>query len=251
MVIIPRIRDSINSTGTSDLACNGSPGEDGWVYIGAQLDDRDYSYLLLDGNGIDWEVGVCYSTWDAQALRSTVFRSVVMDSTNGGGAISLSNSTPHSIFLNKPAFMANRPSSHMHTSVATSFPDGVWTDVVWSTEAQNTHQVLTLWSSGSPSVFSIPGWTDEIRFSGNIAVEATAGGAGRWYVRVVDPAGSPISSAQFDEQGSTTDIVTVPFSVRFIHPDWHDQNCKVQVLRSGVAGILHPSLSFVDVEVMR
>lgn len=95
-VYAERVKDTTIDTGTGTVTLSGTAPTGFRTFSSVFTVDTDYfPYMLLDGNGIGWERG--YAKLDT--IGTELARSFVIESTNSNSTISLSGTTPHTIFV--------------------------------------------------------------------------------------------------------------------------------------------------------
>jgi hypothetical protein len=86
-----RVRETSTTTGTGNVTLAGAVAQFQTFNTAFGLNVPFY-YAIIDGDGVDWEVGRGYLS-----ASTTLVREVVHDSSNSGSAIDLSANT-HAVF---------------------------------------------------------------------------------------------------------------------------------------------------------
>lgn len=98
IIIADRVHETSNTTGIGTLTLTGAVSAFRPFLSTIGIGNTTY-YGLIDGNGIDWEIGI------GTVGSGTLDRTTILKSTNSNTAIDLSNSTPHHVFSDAPAAM--------------------------------------------------------------------------------------------------------------------------------------------------
>lgn len=192
---------SETSSGTINLYLGATPTpEPGYQAPGDLFADNVYlPYMILDANGVDWEMGVGWledsgTTFD----RGAIIGGYVQEGTNGSSLVDLS-SGKHTLFIGPPAFMADGVFAQLFTSTAQSLTNGVQAWVSWSTEVDTVvhgtsggPQGTNIWKSSNANKILVPAWAKQVRVSGQIAFNATSVAAGRYELEVVHSYGTGV-----------------------------------------------------------
>ncbi|SOZ99438.1 exported hypothetical protein [Cupriavidus taiwanensis] len=132
--IADRVKETTTTTGTGAVTLAGAVL--GFRAFSAVLSVNDYVYYTIqavDGSGVpsgEWEVGVGKYTG-----ANTLARTVVLSSSNAGGAVNFSAGTKH-VWIDVPARIAD----FRGVSLGKSSDQAI---------SANTYNVLTNWTAGS------------------------------------------------------------------------------------------------------
>ena len=166
LVVKDRVKETTSTTGTGTLTLAGAVAKfQSFSVVG---DGNTTYYAIESGNGSDWEVGVGTYT----ASGTTLSRDTILESSNGGTAISLSGTS--TVFCTYPAERSvNTASPHTFTANQTINADlTVDTDTLY---VDSTNNRVGIGTSSPATKLHVAGDAIIKQGAGNTAIFSIAG----------------------------------------------------------------------------